>query len=82
MPHGPYCVRSRCLFLKAFAAKYGSALRGLERNRSLCAALRTDHASLRANRLPSRQIALSVTRLAVFRIVFELLILEEKLLVR
>jgi hypothetical protein len=78
----PYRVRSRCLFPKACLAKDGPALPRHKRNRGLRSTFRTRYPCLRANRLPNPQIAPSVTRLAVFRIVFELLILEEKLLVR
>lgn len=72
-------------FLKAPPTKYGPALAGCERNRSLRPAFRARCPRLRANRanrLSKTTVALRLTWLAVFRIVRKLFVLEEKLLAR
>jgi hypothetical protein len=66
--------------LEAGAAQYRSALRGLEGNRGFRIALGTRRARLGAD--PSALGTLSLALFAMLRIIFELLVVKEKLLAR
>lgn len=69
------------MLLKAGAAKDRAALRGLERNRGLRAALRTGRSGLRTHARRSAS-TFRLALLAVLGIIFKLFIVEENLLAR
>ena len=68
---------------EALAAVYRPALRGFERNRGLPPALRAGGHGFRFGKARTRgALALRLTRLAPFRLVFEVFVVEEVLFSR